>query len=155
MKSLEEVKDLMEHQQVTFAGKVTSVLQVEELIKKSTGKMFRKCDFIIADATASCRGVVWEENLNMLKEDSSYKIFNGTVRSFNGAKYLSLGERAIIKSIDDIGDTVDELIFDQSGGISIVEGEIIAVLKIEVYLACRCCSSKVMEVGDIVQCTKC
>jgi len=144
----------MEHQQISLIGKVTSVLEEEELVKKSTGKVLRKCDFIIADATASCRGMVWEHNLNMLKEDTSYKIFNATVRSFNGAKYLSLSERAIIKAVDDIGDTADDMGFDGSGGISVVQGEIIAA-KTEVYLSCRCCSSKVMEVGDIVQCAKC
>jgi len=147
LKSLEDMKGLMEHQQVSLTGKVISLLQVEELVKKSSGKVLRKRDFVIADATASCRGVVWEQNMGLLKENGSYKILNATVRSFNGAKYLSIGERVVVKAVGDIGDIVDDSVSDGSGGILVVEGEIIGTLKTEVYLACRICSSKVMEVG--------
>lgn len=74
LKSLEEVKDVMEHQQVSITGKVTLLLEIEELMKKSNKKVLRKHDFVIADSSGSCRGVVWEENMVELKENSSYKI---------------------------------------------------------------------------------
>ena len=56
LKTLEDLKNLAEHQQVTFTGKVLSVSAVEELVKKDSGKQFHKQDFVIADTTASCRG---------------------------------------------------------------------------------------------------
>ena len=124
-------------------------------MEKSNGKVLRKCDFVIADSSRSCRGVVWEENMVELKENSSYKILNATVRCFNGAKYLSVGEQAIIKFVGEIGNITEELICDESGRILLVEGEIIGILKTDVYLGCRICNSKVTEVGNIGECTKC
>ena len=153
--TLEEIKDVAEHQLVCITGKVTALSKIEELVKKSSGKVFRKRDFVIADPTASCRGVVWEQHLDVLKEETSYKISNATIRSFNGAKYLSLGERVVINTVDDIGNIVDESVFNETGGVEVVEGEIIAVLKTEVYVGCRNCSSKVLEVEGIGECTKC
>ena len=87
--------------------------------------------------------------------DSSYRISNATVRSFNGAKYLSVGEQAVIKAVSDIGDIVDEPVFDGSGGVAVVQGEIVVVVKIENYVGCRNCSSKVVQVGAMGECTKC
>jgi len=155
VKSLDELKDITEHQQVSISGKVTSLLKIEEVVKKSSGKMLKKRDFVIANSTASCRGVIWEENLDELKEEKSYKISNATVRSFNGVKYLSVGERAVITSVGDIGDIVDEAVFAGTGQIVVVEGEIIGVLKMEEYLGCRICNSKVIECGGIGKCSKC
>ena len=155
LRTLEELKDLAEHQRVSFTGKVTSVSSVEELVKKSNGKSLRKQDFVIADTTESCRGVLWEEHLNQVEVDCSYRISNATVRSFNGAKYFSVGEQAVIKAVGDIGDIVDELVFDGNGGIVVVQGEIIVVIKIENYVGCKNCSSKVVQVGAVGECTKC
>ena len=132
-----------------------SVSAVEELVKKGTGKQLRKQEFVIADTTASCRGVAWEQHLHQLKEDGSYKILNATVRSFNGAKYLSLGDKTVVTTIDDVGDVVDESTFDGSGGIAVVQAEIVAVLKVETYIGCRNCNSKITQVGAIGECNKC
>lgn len=154
LRSLEDLKDLAEHQQVTFTGKVLSVSAVEELVKKGTGKQLHKQDFVIVDTTASCRGVAWEQHLHKLKEDGSYKIINATVRSFNGAKCLSLGNKAVITTVEDVGDVVDESTFDGSGGITVIEAEIVAVLKVETYIGCRSCSSKVVQVGTLGECSK-
>ena len=53
LRRLEELKDAVEHQQVTFTGKVLSVSAVEELVKKGTGKQLCKQEFVIADTTVS------------------------------------------------------------------------------------------------------
>lgn len=68
---------------------------------------------------------------------------------------MSVGEWAIIKAVGDIGNITEELICDESGRILIVEGEIIGILKTDVYLDYRICNSKVTEVGNIDECTKC
>ena len=156
LQTLEELKDAAEHQQVAFTGKVLSCSAVEELVKKGAGKQLRKQDFVIADSTTSCRGMAWEQHLHQLKEDGSYKILNTTVRSFNGAKYFSLGDKAVVTTVGDVGDVVvDESTFDGSGGITVVQAEIVAVLKVETYIGCRNCNSKVTQVGAIGECTKC
>lgn len=155
LQTLEDLKDLAEHQQVTFTGKVLSVSAAEEMAKKGTRKQLHKQDFVIVDTTASCRGVAWEQHLHKLKKDDSYKIINATVRSFNGAKYLSLGNKAVITTVGDVGDVVDESTFDGSGGITVIEAEIVAVLKVDTYIGRISCNSKVVQVGTLEECSKC
>ena len=72
-----------------------------------------------------------EQHLHKLKEDGSYQILNATVRSFNSAKYLSLGEKAVITTVGDVGVVVDESTFNGSGGITVIQAEIVAVLKVD------------------------
>lgn len=52
-----------------------------------------------------------------MKQDSSYNIINATVKSFNGSKYVS-------GHVNNIG-VVDELTFDEIGGIVVVKAEVV------------------------------
>ena len=90
--TLEELKDLCEHQQVSLTGKVQLLLAVEEVVVKSTGKRLSKQEFVFADCTAACRGVLWEEHINEVKENSCYNIINATVRSM-GLSMCQLGKK--------------------------------------------------------------
>ena len=115
-----------------------------------------KQDFTVADSTAAVRGVVWENHLDVLKENTSYKIVCATVRSFNGAKYISVGERSIVEVKDDIGYVVDELIDGGLDDIKVVKAEIVAVLSCESYCSCKNCDGKVTQINEIVEkCGKC
>jgi len=57
----------------------------------------------------------------VLKDNCCYKLSNTTVRSFNGAKYLSLGENCRIEEIPNIGDVNETLE-------GIVQDEIVVVV---------------------------
>ena len=153
---LEELEDLCEHQRMSLTGKVQLVSAVEEVVVKGKGKKLSKQEFVFADCTAACRGVLWEEHINELKEGSCYYITNGTVRSFNETKYVSIGEKAMIKAVNDIGDVVDDVVFDENGGIVVVKGEVIGVVSVETYTSCVSCHGKVTETKTGVgQCSKC
>ena len=93
------------------------------------------------------RGVAWEQHLHQLKEDGSYKILNETVTSFNGVKYLSLGDKAVITTVDDMGDVVDESTYKGRGGITGIQAEIVTIIKEKTYIGCRNCNNKVTQVG--------
>ena len=82
---------------------------------------------------------------------------NATIRSFNGAKYVSIGEKAIIKAIDEIGYVVDDASCNETGGIIVVKAKIVKVISMENYSSCRNCHGKVMESANeaIRECTKC
>lgn len=154
--TLEQLKDLSEHQQISVTGKVQSIAEVEQVFIKSTGKQLSKQEFVFADGTAACRAVVWEENIRKVKEGHSYNIMNVTIRSFNGSKYLSIAERSVIKVVDDIGYVIDEPTFDGIGGIIKINAEVVAVLNVETYISCRICNGKVTEVHNGVgECSKC
>ena len=154
--TLEEVKDLAEHQQITITGKVLSISKSEQIVSKSSGKHLIKQDFAIADSTAAVRGVAWENYVDVLKENSSYKVTCATVRSFNGANYISVGERSTIEVKSDIGDVVEESIDGGSGDVKVVNAEIIAVISCESYRSCKNCDGKVNQINQILgKCGKC
>ena len=75
----------------------------------------------MADGTAACRCAVWENHIDQVEEDKCYTFENATVRSFNGTKYVSVGEKAIISAIDEIGYVVDNASCDKTGGIVMVK----------------------------------
>lgn len=78
MKLLDKITQLAVHQHVTIEGKVQSVEKV-----KARGAMLDKQDVTIADSTSAWRCVVWEKDINTLKEDNSYKLVNAMIRTFN------------------------------------------------------------------------
>jgi len=157
VQTLEEIKGVAEHQQVTIVGKIVSISKAEEVVVKATGKQLKKQEFTISDTTAALRGVAWEKQLGKLEEGKSYKILSASVRSFNGAKYLSLGERSKVELKDDIGDVVgEELVYDGSGNVQVIKGEIIGVISYESYASCINCDGKVDQFNDrLGKCRKC
>ena len=153
---LEEVKELSVNQRVSVCGKVVSLGEIEEVYCKSQSKTLSKADFVLGDSTAVCRGVLWEDHIQLLKVDHSYQLSNVTVRSFNGVKYVSLSEKSSVKEVSDIGDVIDEVVGDGSGGVNVVKGEIVGVVRCDTYASCRCCKAKVVEVSKVVgECSKC
>ena len=105
------------------------------MLLKTAGKQLTKWEVILADGTAACRCVLWEQHINEVEEGNCYNIANATVRSFNGS---------VIKAVEDIGGVVDDQLgFAETGGIIVIKAEIIAVLSIENYISCKSCSGKV------------
>ena len=153
----EELNDLKEMQRINVIGKVQSISPTEEIKGKSTGcTPLLKQDFTLADGTSVCRGVLWQQQVDVLREECSYKLLNVTVRSFNGAKYISLGESSEIQEIENIGDVVVESTFTGFGELKVVKGEIVAVISSETYTSCKNCNAKVLESSrNIVECGKC
>ena len=154
LETIEGLKDVKEFQRINVVGKVQSISPSEE-VKGKGGDVLLKQEFVLADKTDLCRGVIWEEKVNVLKEGTSYKLVNVTVRSFNGARYISLGNKTEIQIIDELGDVVEGDVFDGSGQVKVFKGEIAAVISVEMYTSCRNCSAKVECNEDIVACSKC
>lgn len=152
--TIEELRDLKEFQRVNIIGKVQSISAPEE-IKGKSGTVLLKQDFALADCTDVCRGVTWQEEVNVLKEEHSYKLMNVTVRSFNGAKYVSVGEKSEIQEIGNIGGVVEKDTFDGSGKLKVFQGEIVTVTSVEMYTSCRNCNAKVESSEGIIVCAKC
>ena len=76
--TLEEMKDCSENQYVTIVGKVVSIESPEVVKVKDSRKELHKQEFVIADCTATCRGVLWEQHLGALKTDHCYKLIQVT-----------------------------------------------------------------------------
>jgi len=115
------------------------------------------CTSVIADCTAACRCVLWEEHTRKVQEEQCCKIRNATVRQFNGTKYVSIGEKTIIELSDAITDVVDKTAMqDETGGIIVVRAEVASAISIDSYVSCRNCLRKVLETKNGVgECGKC
>ena len=74
----------------------------------------------------------------VLEPGCSYKLMNITVRTFNGARYLSLSSKS---TIGDICEVVEEVVDDGKG---VVKGEIIGVVGCDSYSSCKSCKAKVV-----------
>ena len=154
--SLEDLKDSAENQKLNIIGKIVSISPPEKLRSKGSGNELQKQDFVIGDCTATCRGVLWEQQVDTLEINQSYKMLQVTVRSFNGRKYFSLGEKCEIEKIEDIGEIVDDDLDNGNGGAVVVKGEIVAVIGIDSYRSCRNCNAKVSTVNEFMgECNKC
>lgn len=68
----------------------------------------------MGNGTAACRCVIWENHIDQVEEDKCYTFKNATVRSFNGAKYILVGEKSVIRATEEIGYVVDDVSCDES-----------------------------------------
>ncbi len=149
VQSLDKIADLTVNQQVNLTGKILAVHPPEEVVAKSRGQTLTKQDFTIADCTGACRGVAWETDVGYFKTDKSYRLENVTIRTFNGAKYLSLSDKSTKQE-------VDEDVAGETGGAKLLKAEIVAVIGCDAYHSCRTCRSKIAETTTTIgTCTKC
>ena len=104
---VQEIPKLSNYQRVSVRVKV---LAQEEEIEVKKGLL--KQEYIIADATGSCKIVAWNANTGVLQSGSCYMLSGLMVRVYNGKKYLSVPKDNFqISSIEDIGvveDAVEE-----------------------------------------------
>ena len=64
--------------------------------------------------------MAWKNRFNVLQEDRSCKIISAMVLSFNGAKYVSLGEKPTIEQMNGIGDVLrEEIIYHGAGDVTV------------------------------------
>lgn len=67
--TIEELKDLQEHQRINVVGKVQFLSPAEEIKGKGAGSTkLLKQDFVLADCTGVSRGVTWQQQVNVLKK---------------------------------------------------------------------------------------
>ena len=158
IKALEGLNDIAEHQSVSVAGKVTSLFPIKKITIKATGKELQKWDLFLSDNTPVYRCVAWETDIDLLQENSSYRITNATIRTFNSEKYISIGRQSEeVTTIKDIGEAIDnESPQKKAGGAKVITSEIIAVLNIDHYKSCHNCSDKLPHSDKpLVVCQKC
>ena len=105
---MEDLCSLTSHtsQKVTVSVKVKSI-NPPEIVNNRHGKQLKKQDCIVADSTACGRVVLWENDIDRLKENQSYKLAAIGVRSFQGVNFLSVVDGCVISEADDIGETAD------------------------------------------------
>lgn len=151
--TVNELTKVSTNQRVNVIGKVISLKVPEKVYVKSRNEDVMKQDFVFADSTATCRGVIWNKT-DLLKCNSTYNFINLTVCSFKG-KYLSVSSNSVINEIDDIGEVREEEDPPLSDDEKQVYGEIIGA-KCEDYYRCLTCKAKVIVTTPMTgECSNC
>ena len=70
------------------------VLTSTEAIDVTGGK--KKQDVLVADHSGTCKVVLWENNIGILKQDECYKLQNFVVREYAAIKFLSMGKGPLL-----------------------------------------------------------
>ena len=84
---------------------------------------------MVGDVSGCCRVVLWNDDIEKLLEEMSYKLSYVSVKHWDGVKYLCVSEGSEIVCVDDIGDVAEiECGYEDSiVACHVVEGEIYAV----------------------------
>ena len=120
---------------------MVKVLTSTEAIDVTGGK--KKQDVLVADHSGTCKVVLWENNIGILKQDECYKLQNFVVRKYAAIKFLSMGkESSTIIPIADIGE-VQHYPHVPDNIETITNASIVGVLRLDNYKSCLCCKARV------------
>ena len=153
MLSISEACKLSPKSLVSMMVKIKTVNPPEELLRSDKQSHVTKQDCIIADATGSCRLVLWAGRVGAVTEGQSYHLKSVAVRQYKNKKYMSTLEHTTdFEKINDIGAVNDRCVTTEGK----IVREISRVLSFERYLSCPECNSKVQQMDTICgECTKC
>ena len=119
------------------------VIRIQDPVNVANG--LKKKDITIANATSAAKLTLWEEDINSLMIDKSYKFKNLVIHSYQGVKYLSKAKDASFHSIEDIGKVAED---DLPENEELTDVQVIGVKKLDSYFACLSCSSKIGPMDD-------
>ena len=138
MIKLGDIGLLDNYQKVTAEVKV---LMIMEAIEVSGGK--KKQDVTVGDKSGTVKVSLWEEHIDTLQKETSYRLKNFVVREYASQKYLSMPKAgAVITPIDNIGDVVQP-VSENASSTDIFNVEIIGVPQLDCYKACLKCKARV------------
>ena len=119
------------------------VQKLADLETVRTGK--QKQDVYVADHSSTAKVTLWEEQVGILHDQTSYKLENFVVREFGGTTYLSMGSESKVIPIEEIKDA-KTVAKDYE---SMLEGaQIVAVSQFGSYKACMRCGARVEPSAD-------
>ena len=107
---------------------------------------------VVADHSSTAKVTLWEEQVGILHEQTSYKLENFVVREWGGTKYLSMGSKSKVIKIEDIEDSKIEANDDES----VLHGaQIVAVSQLDNYKVCMRCGARIEPSSDTFErCSK-
>ena len=140
------------NQHICTSGKVMKIDTPVQVMTK-TGKTLTKRDCIIRDATATCRIVLWEKDINILQKGNCYKFMKVLIRQYEGVKYLSYCDGArveVLPDIIEIDEDDDEEFEEQSSPEPILTatGQIVSVLNVTDYSSCIVFTGSVQPINN-------
>ncbi|XP_033759111.1 uncharacterized protein LOC117341364 [Pecten maximus] len=90
------------NQRYTVTVEVKILQKGPEETVMAKGKQLLLSTLTVADSTAAIQVSCWEKDINKIKESSSYKFTNATIRTYGNTKTLSISPDTIIMPIKDL-----------------------------------------------------
>ena len=151
--TLDQLPTLANYQVISVRIKVGSVGDVVSV--PSHDKKLDKQECVVADATGSCKVVLWNDNLHIFQVGSSYQLDGVYVCQYQGKKYLSLArENFHMSDIDDIEVNAPDTPVSITR--SLTDCTIVGVKSLDSFPACYSCHSKVLPTTHILgACSRC
>ena len=113
-------------------------------VRASFGKIVDCRNVNVADKTGSVRVTFWNEDVDKVKEGSSYNLHGGIVKVYDGEKYVSMSSKCCVEEVEDVGDVCQSSLVVSSGSLfETMIGEIIGCSVVDKYRSCLFCSGKV------------
>ena len=150
------LKDVQAESDNTFnvQVKVVRLDDVEEIQKD--GVMLKKRTVVIADSTATCHLSLWENNIDCLEQDRSYRLINVKAKVFSENVHLTLTSSTVMHIIDDIGDVHTEVKPSNLHKVTCTTGEIVGCKNVNVFHSCLFCAGKLRDPhNQVTICTVC
>ena len=140
----EDVITLDTLQQKELFQKVTVTIKVCEVKDPITISEKSMQDVIIADKSSAARVALWEDNIGIMQQGSSYTLKNFVVRVFQSIKYLTMvGEGAELIPIRDIGIVALQHSANTDSEVVLRDVTIVGVLHLDTLRACLNCKGRV------------
>lgn len=95
MKKIIELKPMQ--QDATIEAEVTEIGQIREFSK--FGKVGKVCNAKIKDDSGEIKLTLWNDEINLIKQNSKIRITNGYVKEFNGELQISAGKFGKLETI--------------------------------------------------------
>ncbi len=102
----------------------------------------KKQEVLVADNSGAMAVTLWEERIDSLEKNNSYKLSKFLVREFNMMKSLSLSRQGAIELVDDIGEVVKARDNDDLKAVSsLFDATILAVEELVTFIVCPKCAN--------------
>ena len=147
--TISEIKDLPLFKSISVTAKAIQVHQPEQIFN---GKV--KQDIQLADYTGAVNLVLWEEDVGMLEQGTSYHISGLQVRTFNNERYLSLPKSSKCEITDDLTDVIATNDSNQKRELRQVT--ISGIKQLTIRLECIACKKTVEKTSTLLgRCANC
>ena len=152
---IKKLPDLPTFQKVTLPA--AKVLQIDDATCLDDG---RKCqNIVVADSTGSTRVTLWQQHVNTVTLDHTYKFANMMVNMFAHKKYLyTCKQGAHIEPAEELSEVYSDIKYPQSTSTSISNATIIAIpffKIIKVCMASNCDGDVQVSRGKVGRCSQC
>lgn len=87
--------------------KIVSKGETREIVNRRSQETHTVCDITVGDSTASIILTLWNEDIDAVTIDSSYKIKNGYINIFNNSMRLAKGKYGEIENVEDADEITD------------------------------------------------